>query len=245
MNRFSAEQLAGASSIKQLMSDMGISLNEVRSYYKLHAPPPKQARRVLTIAQRVALNQIKLLVRRHSVTEAELNAIFKHFDRSGGQTDEIGAQCEEQRPVGVQSICDEPVNQAGGCDSGAIPVGSLPDDAEPLVTAAAASFDASADGDGQEAHRSEATQPVEVEQGGRKRMGDSGWVKYRHPVTKETWDGAGSKPDWLIKALLADGMLLRDLLPIENFPLDEETAGLPAGVAFDELAVRFNLKQAV
>lgn len=47
---------------------------------------PKQARRVLTIGQRVALNQIKLLVRRHKVTEEEIKRICQEV--GGGESAE-------------------------------------------------------------------------------------------------------------------------------------------------------------
>ena len=38
-------------------------------------------------------------------------------------------------------------------------------------------------------------------------------VKYRHPVTGDTWDGDGSHPDWLRSALLKEGYRLDELRP--------------------------------
>jgi DNA-binding protein H-NS len=38
-------------------------------------------------------------------------------------------------------------------------------------------------------------------------------VKYEHPVTHETWDGAGPQPEWLRRALLQEGYLVRELQP--------------------------------
>ncbi len=38
-------------------------------------------------------------------------------------------------------------------------------------------------------------------------------VKYRHPVTGETWDGEGPHPDWLRRALLQEGLRLDELRP--------------------------------
>lgn len=38
-------------------------------------------------------------------------------------------------------------------------------------------------------------------------------VKYRHPVSGETWDGTGPHPDWLRKALLQEGYRVDELRP--------------------------------
>ena len=38
-------------------------------------------------------------------------------------------------------------------------------------------------------------------------------VKYRHPVTGDTWDGQGAHPDWLRRALLKEGLRVDDLKP--------------------------------
>jgi DNA-binding protein H-NS len=38
-------------------------------------------------------------------------------------------------------------------------------------------------------------------------------VKYRHPVTGETWDGQGAHPDWLRRALLKEGLRVDELKP--------------------------------
>ena len=36
-------------------------------------------------------------------------------------------------------------------------------------------------------------------------------VKYRHPVSGETWDGVGSHPEWLRHALLKEGYTVQQL----------------------------------
>jgi DNA-binding protein H-NS len=36
-------------------------------------------------------------------------------------------------------------------------------------------------------------------------------VKYRHPVSGETWDGQGSQPQWLKEALLREGYTVQEL----------------------------------
>lgn len=38
-------------------------------------------------------------------------------------------------------------------------------------------------------------------------------VKYRHPVTGDTWDGQGAHPDWLRRALLQEGLRVEELRP--------------------------------
>jgi DNA-binding protein H-NS len=38
-------------------------------------------------------------------------------------------------------------------------------------------------------------------------------VKYRHPVTGDTWDGQGAHPDWLRRALLKEGLRVDELRP--------------------------------
>lgn len=38
-------------------------------------------------------------------------------------------------------------------------------------------------------------------------------VKYRHPVTGDTWDGQGPHPDWLRRALLQEGLRVDELKP--------------------------------
>lgn len=43
-------------------------------------------------------------------------------------------------------------------------------------------------------------------------------VKYRHPVTGDTWDGQGPHPDWLRRALLQEGMRVDELKPAEALP---------------------------
>jgi len=36
-------------------------------------------------------------------------------------------------------------------------------------------------------------------------------IKYRHPLTGDTWDGAGRHPEWLRKALLQEGYRVAEL----------------------------------
>lgn len=38
-------------------------------------------------------------------------------------------------------------------------------------------------------------------------------IRYRHPVTGDTWDGDGPHPDWLRSALLKEGYRLDELRP--------------------------------
>jgi DNA-binding protein H-NS len=40
-----------------------------------------------------------------------------------------------------------------------------------------------------------------------------GYVKYRHPVTGETWNGDGEHPEWLRRALLKEGYRVAELKP--------------------------------
>lgn len=41
-------------------------------------------------------------------------------------------------------------------------------------------------------------------------------VKYRHPVSGETWDGQGAHPEWLRHALLKEGMRVEELKPTDG-----------------------------
>ncbi|MFZ5547947.1 MAG: H-NS family nucleoid-associated regulatory protein [Pseudomonadota bacterium] len=43
-------------------------------------------------------------------------------------------------------------------------------------------------------------------------------VKYRHPVTGDTWDGQGPHPDWLRRALLQEGLRVDELRPATDAP---------------------------
>ncbi|HEX5683898.1 MAG TPA: H-NS histone family protein [Ideonella sp.] len=43
-------------------------------------------------------------------------------------------------------------------------------------------------------------------------------VKYRHPVTGDTWDGQGPHPEWLRRALLQEGLRVDELKPAEALP---------------------------
>ncbi|MGY0194481.1 H-NS histone family protein [Leptothrix sp. BB-4] len=36
-------------------------------------------------------------------------------------------------------------------------------------------------------------------------------VRYRHPVSGDTWDGRGSQPDWLRQALIREGYTVDEL----------------------------------
>lgn len=38
-------------------------------------------------------------------------------------------------------------------------------------------------------------------------------MKYRHPVTGETWDGQGPHPEWMRRALLKEGYRVDELKP--------------------------------
>lgn len=38
-------------------------------------------------------------------------------------------------------------------------------------------------------------------------------IKYRHPVTGETWNGEGAHPEWLRQALLKEGYRVAELVP--------------------------------
>ena len=50
-------------------------------------------------------------------------------------------------------------------------------------------------------------------------------VKYRHPVTGDTWDGQGPHPDWLRRALLQEGLRVDELRPAEALPPTTPEAG--------------------
>jgi DNA-binding protein H-NS len=43
-------------------------------------------------------------------------------------------------------------------------------------------------------------------------------VKYRHPVSGETWDGQGPHPEWLRRALLKEGLRVDELKPAPAAP---------------------------
>ena len=43
-------------------------------------------------------------------------------------------------------------------------------------------------------------------------------VKYRHPVSGQTWDGEGPQPEWLRLALSKEGYRVAELLPPEPAP---------------------------
>lgn len=56
-------------------------------------------------------------------------------------------------------------------------------------------------------------------------------VKYRHPVTAETWDGLGDHPEWLRHALLKEGYRVEELKPDNQalaLPSDESTPTTPS-----------------
>ena len=41
------------------------------------------------------------------------------------------------------------------------------------------------------------------------------FVKFRHPVTQETWDGIGAQPAWLRRALLEEGYRVEELRAVD------------------------------
>ena len=49
-------------------------------------------------------------------------------------------------------------------------------------------------------------------------------VKYRHPVTGDTWDGQGPHPDWLRRALLKEGLRVDELKPEAIVPPTSDSA---------------------
>ena len=48
-------------------------------------------------------------------------------------------------------------------------------------------------------------------------------VKYRHPVSGDTWDGVGSHPEWLRNALLKEGYTVQQLRDAAA-PREDDTA---------------------
>lgn len=50
-------------------------------------------------------------------------------------------------------------------------------------------------------------------------------VKYRHPVTGDTWDGQGPHPEWLRRALLHEGLRVDELRPAITPPPTAPGAG--------------------
>lgn len=46
-----------------------------------------------------------------------------------------------------------------------------------------------------------------------RRAAPPGYVKYRHPVTGDTWNGDGEHPEWLRRALLKEGYRVVELTP--------------------------------
>ncbi len=51
-------------------------------------------------------------------------------------------------------------------------------------------------------------------------------IKYRHPVSGDTWDGSGSHPQWLRDALLKEGFTVDQLRPAAGDPC-QSSAGPP------------------
>jgi len=45
-------------------------------------------------------------------------------------------------------------------------------------------------------------------------------IKYRHPVSGETWDGQGQHPEWLRHALLKEGWRVDELKPAHQAPTE-------------------------
>lgn len=57
-------------------------------------------------------------------------------------------------------------------------------------------------------------------------------VKYRHPVTGDTWDGQGPHPDWLRRALLQEGLRVDELKPVvADLPPTPGTPATPSDAA--------------
>ncbi|HSW06615.1 H-NS family nucleoid-associated regulatory protein [Aquabacterium sp.] len=54
-------------------------------------------------------------------------------------------------------------------------------------------------------------------------------IKYRHPVTGDTWDGQGAQPDWLRRALLQEGYLVSELRPADTSADDRRDGGCTGG----------------
>jgi DNA-binding protein H-NS len=54
-------------------------------------------------------------------------------------------------------------------------------------------------------------------------------IKYRHPISGETWDGTGSHPEWLRQALLQEGLRVDELRP----ELQETGQTRPPGSSHD------------
>lgn len=224
----SAEQLAGINEVQAIMGRLGLKFGDVKAYYKAHVKP-KPVKRVLSIEQRAAVSQIRVIIRRFNFTEAEMSGVF-------GQVNELLPPELREEAAPAKEVT-APVIAVG-----AAPVmAQKPDPIGVALAQVAAKREHTESAEAVEPAQAQAH--VEREPGSPMRPWHKGWVKYRHPNTGETWDGNGQKPGWLQKALLIDGMSLRDLVPVENFPLDEEMAGLPAGVPFEELAERFGLKQ--
>jgi DNA-binding protein H-NS len=55
-------------------------------------------------------------------------------------------------------------------------------------------------------------------------------VRYRHPVSGESWDGVGSQPDWLRRALIREGYTVDELrcTPAPDQPADTFSGADPA-----------------
>ena len=41
-------------------------------------------------------------------------------------------------------------------------------------------------------------------------------IRYRHPVTLESWDGCGAQPQWLRDALIKEGYTVDELRPVTD-----------------------------
>ncbi|MDP4300609.1 H-NS family nucleoid-associated regulatory protein [Leptothrix discophora] len=55
-------------------------------------------------------------------------------------------------------------------------------------------------------------------------------VRYRHPISGESWDGVGSQPDWLRRALIREGYTVDELrcAPAPGQPADTLSDSGPA-----------------
>lgn len=54
-------------------------------------------------------------------------------------------------------------------------------------------------------------------------------IKYRHPVSGDTWDGQGPQPEWLRNALLREGFTVEELRQAVSAPAEPQAP--PMGLA--------------
>ncbi|HET7867483.1 MAG TPA: H-NS histone family protein [Burkholderiaceae bacterium] len=56
-------------------------------------------------------------------------------------------------------------------------------------------------------------------------------IKYRHPVSGDTWDGQGPQPDWLRQALLREGFTVEALRQAAQSTLEPQLDTPPLDAA--------------